>query len=96
MVPFITSQTIFWFAVGVLAGFILYIIIRRALAVVGTGILATVIGSFLQPLGPGMLAYCGYVVGVSGVGMMAAGFIILLIKLALELIKNAEFAPYRL
>lgn len=96
MVPFIVSQTSFWFAVGVLVGFILYIIIRRALAVVGTGILATVIGSFLQPLGSGMLGYLGYVVGTVGVGVMAAGFVIFLIKFAMELISNTEFAPYRL
>ena len=94
MIPFIVSQTAFWFAVGVLVGFILYIIIKRALGVVGIGIFAMVIGSFLQPLGPAVLGYFGYVIGTAGVGIMVDGFLILLIKLALELIRNPEFAPY--
>lgn len=96
MIPFVVNQTTFWFAIGVLIGIILYIIIRRALGVVGISILAMVIGSFLQPLGPTEIAYFGYVIGTVGVGALCVSFLILLIKLALELITNEEFAPYRL
>lgn len=66
------------------------------MAIVGIGILATAVGSFLQPLFSRSVGYYGYVIGMVGVGVMAVGFIMLLIQLAFELIKNAEFAPYRL
>jgi len=95
MIPLVITTTSFLFAVGLGLGVILYLIIRRALAVVGAGILGITVGSFLQPL-PNPVGVLGYYIGSISLGVAAVGFLIILLKLALELVKNEEFAPYRL
>lgn len=93
MVPFITTYSIFLIAAGTALGIIFYIIFKRAMAVVGLGILAIVTGSALQPL-PNPLGVIGYYIGHIGLGVFVMGLTIFLFKLALESIKNEKIAPY--
>ena len=94
MVPLITGQTAFWFGVGLSLAFIVYALIRRSLAVMGLGVLGMITGSAVQALGSGLIAYVGYVLGVTSTGTFAGGALIFLIKLSIEIIKNPELAPY--
>ena len=93
MVPFITTYSLFLIAAGSALGIIFYIIFKRSMAVMGLGILGTVVGSALQPL-PNPLGVIGYHIGHIGLGVFTAGLTIFLFKLALELVKNKEIAPY--
>lgn len=93
MVPFITTYSIFLIAVGIALGIIFYIISRRAMAVVGLGVLGIIVGSALQPL-PNPFGIAGYYIGHIGLGIFVVGLTIFLSKLALELVKNKEIAPY--
>ena len=93
MVPFITTHSIFLIAVGTALGIIFYIIFKRAMAVTGLGVLGIIVGSALQPL-PNPVGLAGYYIGHIGLGVFISGLTIFLFKLALELVKNKEIAPY--
>lgn len=93
MVPFITTYSIFLIAAGIALGIIFYIIFKRAMAVAGLGVLGVITGSALQPL-PNPAGVIGYYIGHIGLGVFIAGLTIFLFKLALELVKNKEIAPY--
>lgn len=93
MIPFITTYSILLIAAGTALGVILYIIFKRAMAVVGLGILGVILGSVLQPL-PNLLGVTGYYIGHIGLGVFISGLTIFLFKLALELVKSNEIAPY--
>lgn len=95
MIPFIITYSLFLIAVGAVLGVIFYIIFKRAMAVLGLGLLGVILGSALQPL-PNHVGLIGYYMGHIGLGVFIAGLTIFLFKLALELVKNKEFAPYRL
>lgn len=93
MIPFITTYSIFLMAVGAALGVIFYIIFKRAAAVTGLGVLGIIVGSALQPL-PNPAGVIGYYIGHICLGVFIAGLTIFLFKLALELVKNPELAPY--
>ena len=93
MVPFITSYSLFLMAVGAALGVVFYIIFRRAVAVMGLGILGVIMGSALQPL-PNPIGIAGYYIGHVSLGVFIVGLTVFLFKLALELVKNKEIAPY--
>lgn len=95
MIPFIITYSLFLIAVGAVLGVIFYIIFKRAMAVLGLGLLGVILGSALQPL-PNHVGLIGYYMGHIGLGVFVVGLTIFLFKLALELVKNKEFAPYRL
>lgn len=93
MVPFITTYSLFLVGLGTALGIIFYIIFKRAMAVTGLGVLGIILGSALQPL-PNPPGVIGYYIGHIGLGVFIAGLTIFLFKLALELVKNEEIAPY--
>lgn len=93
MIPLTITHSLFLIAVGAVSGIIFYIIFQRAMAVMGLGILAIVTGSALQPL-PNPVGVIGYYIGHIGLGVFIVALTIFLFKLALELVKNEEIAPY--